>query len=684
MKTRSVEMRSRLLDSNSDDLTAGTKKPQPSRFSCSKYDTIIIIINIVLLTLGVGFGLLAFFLIGYRDKENLKTNFMDKSLYYVGLVNTAVRTYERVVETSQYHVATSWSKNVSLPNYYYNSFLPFIEGSNNMIDGMEAIVFLSEVYPQDVKRFVTSVRDSGVHPYNTFDVWERNLTTFQRENITARDVYYFITMGVPRNYMWGIGYDSASVPMNRRAIDRALDTKKIAATRRTKIITTAPNVYSFIIYAPVYRDGEFIGFTDGTVASNRLIETALGGPFLDSTAIVSLYDVPLEYVYEDDPVYCSIRGPHQARTVTLSTNNMTLLQQSDYQAIANNAPFKATYNVRVADRMYSIVMIPTTDFMNETGPDKWIALLSIITCSVGFSFIVFIFAKRIQYYGYVQNLSRERVQILEDSQQRLQQLLDKIAVQEKRTRDVMDSIPDFLITINAVGIIQQTNACFDRSFAFTAKDYENGVNVSKIFPDLKPNFYDVADELQTVDTRAKCRLTTIPVQISVRMFLDRPRYWEQEENTQTNKEAYLIVARNMSDRDVMRKRSAHTNRSVIDQRFIDFDNQLRQTEFRTAFKKFCEKEFNSENIEFLEAVAAYRRAPLEKRVQMQGEIFDRFIRIDAERQLNTDSDLKLEYSLRVSKSLGDVTLFDDLEDKVKDMMLHDSYARFMQQLSNQQ
>jgi hypothetical protein len=99
-----------------------------------------------------------------------------------------------------------------------------------------------------------------------------------------------------------------------------------------------------------------------------------------------------------------------------------------------------------------------------------------------------------------------------------------------------------------------------------------------------------------------------------------------------------------------------------------------------GFLKFCKKSRTDENVEFLNQVRKYKITSVEKRVIMQNEIYDKFIRINSKHQLNISLELSKMMDVRVSKSLGDIDLFHEVEEFVKSMIVVDSYPRYLAEL----
>ena len=94
------------------------------------------------------------------------------------------------------------------------------------------------------------------------------------------------------------------------------------------------------------------------------------------------------------------------------------------------------------------------------------------------------------------------------------------------------------------------------------------------------------------------------------------------------------------------------------------------------YRFFCEKNFVTENLEFLEEVRVYKAAPS---VDEGDRIYDKFVPSSAETQINLYSDNKLALDTWKQNPgrQADADLFDPAYVEIWNMTENDSYARFI-------
>ncbi|KAL0486312.1 hypothetical protein AKO1_001944 [Acrasis kona] len=269
-----------------------------------------------------------------------------------------------------------------------------------------------------------------------------------------------------------------------------------------------------------------------------------------------------------------------------------------------------------------------------------------------------------------------------------------MSAQERKTRSTLDSIPDYVMSINQSGRIIQTNATFDRVIGYTATEMEKGAFVGQILSELPFRFYETDNrQVETFlvtryDKRIRVMVTIVDLLQSPNILSSSPKHIKSIELVEDDEnESFLIVARpldNVATDAILAKHLTFKECQVDgvrrDSLIFEFKQKFKNNvEFRRAIRRFAKGERNEELVEFLEAVLKYRTLiTVEKRMDKQRKIYNKYFENDAPKLLNLDHALRTQYALKVQKSIGDVDLFDDAETHVEETVVTGSYQRFLQ------
>jgi PAS domain-containing protein len=544
------------------------------------------------------------------------------------------------------------------------------------VDGINTLNYLRIVTHDENVTFVNEMRALG-GIYSNFTLTTRNQNNSIIDFVQS-PVYFPLTMAYPPDMLASvIGFDSSTRLPNGDTIRKALLTNSLSATGKTVSVNALTP--SIIIYAPVCdaNDSEQLALAAVALRADRLVEMVVNDTPMRDDGIIFMFDHgnynASTFKAQERIMYSNLKNLN----AKLSTNLESVSEITEQMLIDIMRKNEAVrYTIDVADRLYLLSFIPTDSFINRTrSVDKWIGLIVPMILSVLFVGGALIFARVIYYNRTMMVKDHERVVILEEQQQKLQELLNKIAIQDKKTRQTINAIQDFVIITNTKGRILSTNSIFDTTFAYKSTELEKGIYIGSIFPQLERLFFVEMDPNDTVDTVAKTRFLMIPVQVSVSRILEGEEFESAKFNEED--EAYLIVARNMTDQEQLRqerKLKEGVNNKI---KWVEFDSQFKIPSFKKALLKFCQNEKNAENVLFLEAVSAYKKKRVDHRVDMQREIYNRFVKVGAPMQLNIEQTTSEHFRVLVNKRLGDEDIFDPLEDMIKTLLMQDVYPRFI-------
>jgi PAS domain-containing protein len=310
-----------------------------------------------------------------------------------------------------------------------------------------------------------------------------------------------------------------------------------------------------------------------------------------------------------------------------------------------------------------------------------IMLLLLVAC------IILYFVRKLLIARKKRGKASIQIDLLKTNQTALRNLLDRIATQEEKTRSVINALPDIICVISPTGKIMQTNTAFDEEFPFSQKELEKGVYTWDIFTELSSDFFRVTDDVTDIDTMAQKRFGEM---ISVTLRVRDLRSKNAETSSQSNEkfsgnlggttsiqmpeleEAYVIIAKHNNANAAV----VEINRQEQIQKH-EFEKKFRDKQFKEDLKRYCEKHQNVENVLFLEQVREYKKAQFGARVDMKSAIFEKFIKPNAPMQLNLANEVVVEESLKINKSIGDLSVFKNVEEIVLKTLSSDIYPRYL-------
>jgi PAS domain S-box-containing protein len=332
------------------------------------------------------------------------------------------------------------------------------------------------------------------------------------------------------------------------------------------------------------------------------------------------------------------------------------------QDVIKSFAYTSTRTITVADRKWTIIILPTSDFMKQVlGWQKWVALGGCILAAVFVSIVIATLIKRVEYNFVMNQLNKERLQLMHESQEKLSGYLEKIANQEQTLRSTIDAIPEWILVVDNYGKILSTNQSFDKKFGMSKKKLEEGVNVNDLFSKIEDGFYRHG-EIDTMETQILDRYKS-EVKVAV--------------TTRPINNSYLLVIRNLTEQSTLLEQLKQQNEKMkqMDSMF-ELDQNLEDEKYKARLYQFCQMEKNSENLEFLDAVKNYKRMNVKDRIEKQQVIFDTFIKLGSEKQLNISRELSEEMRHNLEGSIGASTIFDGIVRHVKTILVLDVLPRF--------
>lgn len=398
-------------------------------------------------------------------------------------------------------------------------------------------------------------------------------------------------------------------------------------------------------------------------------------------------------------------------------------------------------NMSVLNSNWKITLRPVDGW--NTGSFLWLEILiAILVEFVVFVLVILGVNQLIQDYFRKKEFKiiqdslemkvNERTRDLANSHNQLLLLVDRISFEEQKTKKIMNSLEDAVVTSDANGKVIHCNNAFFKNFGYTDTDLLDRAVISTILPqiDLSNLIQEMSrteannhglSSIHSVETNAK---TKTGVSLSVKVSVSLSQIYSQSitrfsvaennssstvltaseipnpqplENVQTSllkdnrQETVCVILIHilgkispfgstlvMNNTLEMESSPIHDYPLTNQQMTFEFKEFFMNLEKRKLFKEFCANEHNDENIQFLEDVLFYKSLGfIQERVNMQQEIFENYLKANAPKQLNISKKQLETHSFKISRGLGEFELFDELEKVVIQNIIHDSFKRFM-------
>ncbi|MBF0381368.1 MAG: CHASE domain-containing protein [Magnetococcales bacterium] len=306
--------------------------------------------------LGLSFCITAIIFIWVRnvEQEHVEHQFKYDSSVYVSLIQRAIDRNQEVVDFLGVFIATE-SELHGVGNIY-NEFVKFTRLPLNNHKDIRALEFIPRV--MDIQRgdFENDARDIG---FSDFRIKERNE---QGVMVLAkrREEYFPVYFVEPiKGNEMALGFDLASEPVRRNAIDLARDSGKTVITGRIKLVQETKNNFAFLMFNPLYLGGEtpstieerrstLYGFALAVVTAHDLVEEALLGTTLTGIDI---------HIFDES-------APSEERFLYYHPSD---IQQKAVdivpaeQSIISNLHWRK--NIDVSGRQWSILFSPTKTYL---------------------------------------------------------------------------------------------------------------------------------------------------------------------------------------------------------------------------------------------------------------------------------------------------------------------------------
>lgn len=619
------------------------------------FNITILLCSLLLILIGLATGLIAFFTLRARDlrqaKKNLRSYSSTQADYLQKELDKSV-----LVAVNMKGMFEVMGSNVRLEHFQKFVNTTEVRQKNS---GINTIAYVAQVQESQIPAFEAEIRANYGPLYENYTVFDLN-QAFERVPLPSMPYHTPLVFSDPMIDLI-VGYDiGASVSFKFEALEKARHTLQPVATSKTYFTVPGQGEEPVCeMYVPVMEDnGQIQGFSGVAFFIGKMVDAAFSEMVLKQVKVYLL----------DDDVHDAASDAQYLYSTTGEKN-----PDAGRRAISR-AQFTSSHNVYMADRKWRAVFAPTSAFLTSNeGYEKWIGLFVPIVACVILSFVLALFIKGFEYSANMRAMEKDRVHILESAQQKLQKLLNSIATQEKKTRTIIDTLTDAVIVTDEHGRLLQANNSFEKMFGINETVLHNH-SIENIFVNAQ-NQVLLTDNPLGTDLQAKNQFgKQFPVQVFSQSLV-------KQEN---GEEAFVISVRNMSDREQMLRDLENQKdriKNLEDQ--AEFDSEFAVESFRNELLDFCRREVNAENVEFLVELLEYKSLPFNLRSERKVHIFNKYLKIGAQNQLNISKDVsdRIEHKIKKTKT-ADADLFEMVEELVKAMIIQDIFPRFKKYLES--
>ena len=366
------------------------------------------------------------------------------------------------------HIGATIEAVHSIAGFYQSSkfvdrdeFRSFVSGPLERYPGIQALEWIPRVTRAQRWHFEESARMAG---YTDFRFTERR----DRRLVTAgeRDEYYpvyYVEPEAPNQR--ALGFDLASNPTRRAALEAARTSGKPRATGRITLVQETGTQFGTLIFVPVFKNG---GRLSGASEPRSLLGFALGvfrvgdmvaGAF-DSNVFAQRAGAAVDlYIYD-------IMAPPEEQFLHVHSDRRDGTLPPRLDATAAREGFHMSSVVTIAGRNWLIIARPHDPSLGGgIMPEPWLALFGGLAITL---LLAAYLASVVGRSHTIQNLVKERTR--------------ELARSEARAHAILDNTVDGIIVIDATGMIRSFNPAAERIFGSMEEDVV-GRNVRMLMPE---------------------------------------------------------------------------------------------------------------------------------------------------------------------------------------------------------
>lgn len=565
----------------------------------------------------------------------------------------------------------------------YSDFRPFIMDSQSGISGTYSLGWIGIISHVDRNSTVTEFRSYG-REYSKFDLTIRsNGSIVSAPNFNT---YYSLLYVEPlATNIGALGFNLYTEPIRRNAIDRSITSRNESVTSKLFLPHTKYTQPGVLYLTPTITNNTLIGFGVGVFIIGDMINADMTDFMPYST--VSVFDTGLHDEYTP-----SIVTDMSSLDVQLNTSTFLWSSTGEYgptfgtdehinsiKKLHTSYSYKIT--LQVADRYWTIVFTPTNLHMSKYSyEDKWVALFASfgigILLAIMYEFVViFVFYRFIQ----MENIKNLEIKMTQESADKQKNLMNFIAMGNEAKKRLLDFSTEYICIVNSVGKILYYNNMFHK-----LTRVNEGVNIHDLFPNENPQWFEFTNEIKQMKLKPFIGATTNVDVLSRTLDIDEGVFISTVGNIKLGNGTVYYITIIDSQQDNL-KNELNNDRYKLNQMLAESEfekkwNGVHGDEFKHKILTYAAGLKNEENILFMLDVEQYKATQeLDKRIELQNMIVDKYINDDSQYQLNLNSYLVPDFKKHAVKEPGTRSLFDNIYNSIKLLVVTDIYNKMIKE-----
>lgn len=328
---------------------------------------------------------------------------------------------------------------------------------------------------------------------------------FSIHPMTAADAYPVTYLQPLAGNQAALGFDLASDPKRRAALEDARDRGHPVGTPPLRLVQEPGDQVGFVLQAPVYDAGEVLPVT--TPARRRHFIGVLSAVFRVGDMLTGVLGTTPEVdaeIYDIGPTVATSADPPGPPALLLNTGPTSVLR-SDGTVRGQHRYL----DLSIGDRRWRLVLTPSAGLAKASDA---------LPAAVGLlgTLLTLLLARMVHRAGS----ARQR------AEQRATEMTADLRAAEERTRSIIHGAPDAILVVDGAGRILMTNLAAETLFGHPAADLE-GQMVETLIPReladvhrlhrtayaMEPRRREMGVDLELLGRRADD--TTFPVEVSL-------------------------------------------------------------------------------------------------------------------------------------------------------------------------
>ena len=295
---------------------------------------------VFMLCVGVVMSIIAFITVNSWERDHIDLELRDQAGTEVAALEGRITSIKEVV----FGIAELYAASREVERH---EFRAYVKGSLARLSEIQALEWIPRVRDSERAAYEEAARRDGI---TDFQITERKAQG-QMMRASRRNEYFPVYYLEPlEGNEAAMGFDIASNPTNRVAVERARDTGKMVATGRITLVQETGKQFGVLILQPIYlnnaphgtvkeRRENLMGFALGVFRIGDMVERSLKGVYVTNIGV---------HLYDDSA------GPDN-RFLYLR------LTTKEEKEVLSGMHWRAT--IDVADRQWTLLFNPEPEFI---------------------------------------------------------------------------------------------------------------------------------------------------------------------------------------------------------------------------------------------------------------------------------------------------------------------------------